>query len=140
MDRRHEYLRLLAIFHFVYAGVVCLGTLVPVFWLLTASLWWPELAAEARSEGAPMLMTGSLAVGFASFGVLMGWVWAGCLVFAGRSLLQAQRYTFCLVIAGVTCLAVPLGTVLGVSTLIILNREDVRQLFGPTPPPPNPAS
>jgi hypothetical protein len=131
MDRRREHLRLLAIFHFVYAGLVFLGTLVPVFWLLAASLWWPELAAEAQREGGgvPVMATGAMAMGFASFGVVLGWIWAGCLVFAGRSILQMQRYTFCLVVAGITCLAVPLGTLLGVATLVILNREDIRQLF-----------
>ena len=48
---------------------------------------------------------------------------------AGRSLLVMRRYTYCLVIAVVTCLGIPLGTVLGVTSLVVLNREDVRELF-----------
>jgi hypothetical protein len=131
MDRRHEHLRLLAIFHFVYAGLLVLGTLVPIFWLLTASLWWPELAAEAQRDGAemPTMATGAMALAFGAFGVLLGWIWAGCLVMAGRSLLARRRYTYCLVIAGLTCLSIPIGTALGVTTLVILNREDTRVLF-----------
>lgn len=133
MDRRREHVRLLAIFHFVYAGLVVLGTLVPIFWLLAASLWWPELAAEAEREGSgvPIMATGTIALGFATFGIVLGWVWAGCLVFAARSLLVLRRYSYCLVVAGVACLGVPLGTVLGVSSLVVLNREDVRALFEP---------
>ena len=51
MDRRLENLRLIAIFHFIYAGLIALGSLVPIFWLLAASIWWPELADEiARLE------------------------------------------------------------------------------------------
>ena len=131
MDRRREHLRLLAIFHFIYAGLIIVGTLVPIFWLLTASLWWPELASEIEREGGdmPTFATGALALGFGAFGVMLGWIWAGCLIFAGRNLLAATRYTYCLVIAGIACLSVPVGTALGVTSLVILNREESRQVF-----------
>jgi len=132
MDRRREHLRLLAIFHFVLAGLVVALSLVPVFWLLLASLWWPELAAEAgREESAlPLLASGALGAALVSVGVLLAWIWAGVLVAAGRSLLVQRRYTFCLVVAAVACLKVPLGTALGVATLFVLNRDEVRRLFG----------
>lgn len=131
MDRRRENLRLLAIFHFIYAGLVLLGSLVPVFWLLIASIWWPELADEARREPGmlPALTTGALGLGILGLGVLLAWVWAGVLAVAGRSLLAARRHTFCMVVAAVACLNVPLGTVLGAATVFMLNREDVRALF-----------
>ena len=135
MHHPQEPIRLLAIFHFVYAGLVVLGTLMPIFWLLTASIWWPELAAEATgdNEYIPAMATGAVVVTFASFGILLGWIWAGFLVTAGRNMLALRRHTFCLVVAGIACLAIPLGTVLGVSTLVILNREGTRELFdGPT--------
>lgn len=135
MNNPQEHIRLLAIFHFVYAGLIVLGTLVPIFWLLAASIWWPELAAEATGDGEyiPAMATGAVVVGFASFGILLAWIWAGFLVTAGRSLLVLRRHTFCLVVAGIACLAIPLGTLLGASTLVILNREGTRALFdGPT--------
>ena len=61
MTHPQEPIRLLAIFHFVYAGLVVLGTLMPILWLLTASIWWPELAAEATgdSEYIPAMATGA---------------------------------------------------------------------------------
>jgi hypothetical protein len=138
MDRRREHVRLLAIFHFVYAGIAFLGSLVPVFWLLTASIWWPELSDEIRREssGAPVAASGAVALAFASFGVLLAWVWAGVLVVSGRNLLAQRNHTFCMVVAGIACLSVPLGTILGITSLVILNREEVRQLFPPTGPPP----
>lgn len=44
--------------------------------------------------------------------------------------IRRQKYrTFSLVIAGLSCLMVPFGTVLGVFTLVILSRESVRQLY-----------
>jgi hypothetical protein len=132
MERARENLRLLAIFHFVYAGVVFLGSLVPTVWLLMASLWWPELASEAGRDGDAGAVAASSALGAAlvGTGILLAWVWAAVLVFAGQSLLTARRHTFCMVVAAIACLNLPLGTVLGVVSLILLNREETRRLFG----------
>jgi len=131
MDRRQEHLRLIAIFHFVYAGLVALGSLIPIFWLMAASVWWPELADEIRHEGsgASALATGALTMGFAGFAVLTAWIWAVVLVMSGRNILAQRNYTFSLVVAAVACLSVPLGTILGVSTLVVLNREETREMF-----------
>lgn len=40
--------------------------------------------------------------------------------------------TFCLVMAGISCLGVPYGTALGVFTFIVLGRDSVLRLFRPT--------
>lgn len=129
MDNRREHLRLLGIFHFVYAGLVLLGSFVPIIWLTLAGLWWPELASELDAEGAPVLLTGSVGVAVATVGVIIAWTWAAALAVAGRSLIGQQRHTFCLVVAAAACLAFPVGTLLGVSTLVIINRNEVRELF-----------
>jgi hypothetical protein len=42
-----------------------------------------------------------------------------------------KHYTFCLVMAGVECLFMPFGTVLGVFTILVLNRQTVKELFTP---------
>lgn len=132
MDRRREHIRLLAIFHFIYAGLILLGSLLPVFWILVASIWWPELASEARREPTmmPAIATGALGMTFVGFWIVLAWIWAAVLIAAGRSLFMQRRHTFCMVVAAVACLNVPLGTVLGVASLFVLNREDVRGLFG----------
>ena len=46
-----------------------------------------------------------------------------------RFLVQRRNHRFCLVLAGVTCLFMPLGTILGVFTLIVLMRDSVQQSF-----------
>lgn len=136
MDRCREHVRLLAIFHFIYAGLIVLGSLMPVFWLLIASVWWPELGGETgRDPGlTPLLATGALGMAFVGIWVFFAWVWAAVLAFAGRSLLTMKRHTFCMVVAGLACLNLPLGTVLGVASLVVLNREDVRELFRTSAP------
>ena len=34
-----------------------------------------------------------------------------------------------MIVAGITCLSVPIGTVLGVFTLMVLSRPSVKQMF-----------
>ena len=36
---------------------------------------------------------------------------------------------YCLVMAGIECLFMPFGTVLGVFTIIVLMRESVKEMF-----------
>jgi uncharacterized membrane protein YhaH (DUF805 family) len=41
---------------------------------------------------------------------------------------------FCMVIAGIGCLEIPYGTVLGVFSFLVLGRDSVVPLFSPRPP------
>ena len=44
--------------------------------------------------------------------------------------LRARKFRmFSLVVAGINCLHIPIGTVLGVFTIIVLIRDSVRQLY-----------
>jgi hypothetical protein len=64
-----------------------------------------------------------------SLALLLGWTMAALTAVAGRSLTRRRRYTFCLVIAGLLCLWMPFGTILGVFTLITLTKPPVRAQF-----------
>jgi uncharacterized membrane protein YhaH (DUF805 family) len=48
---------------------------------------------------------------------------------AAWCLKQHRSRTFCMVMAGVSCLGIPYGTVLGVFAFIVLGRESIRELF-----------
>jgi hypothetical protein len=48
---------------------------------------------------------------------------------AARCLKQRRSLTFCRVIAGISCLEVPYGTVLGILTYLALGRTSVQRLF-----------
>lgn len=55
---------------------------------------------------------------------------AGVLCFAsGLHLLRHRRLALCTTIAALLCLHVPLGTALGIATLVLLQRPDARALF-----------
>jgi hypothetical protein len=52
------------------------------------------------------------------------------MIIAGRLLQRQRGYNFCVFVAAVSCIQMPLGTVLGVFTLIVLLRPSVKELFG----------
>jgi hypothetical protein len=54
-----------------------------------------------------------------------------CQIMAGRKLKECKSKTFCQVIAGITCLHFPTGTVLGILTFVVMNRPSVMTMFEP---------
>ena len=139
MNEDLEHLSLLSVFHYVVAGVSALLFCFPLFHLLFGIAMvtgWGDF-----SEGEPaMLFAGWFMIAFAVIFITLGWGYAACLALAGSYLKQRTRYTFCLVMAGLSCLFAPLGTVLGVFTLLVLLRPSVKELFGqPVTRPVQPA-
>jgi len=78
--------------------------------------------SEVRPVGFVIMV---VALGF----IFLGWILAALMAFAGRGLAKRRRYTFCLIMGGVECLFMPVGTVLGVFTIIVLVRDSVKELF-----------
>ena len=121
-----EQLRLLSVFHYVVAGITALVSLLPGFQLLFGLLMASgHLAAE--DEGSRVF--GFLMAGCASFLLFTGMGLAAAIALAGHSIARRRRYTYTLVVAGVLCVFVPLGTILGVLTFVVLVRPSVRALF-----------
>ncbi len=123
-----EHLRLLSIFHYVVAGLAALFACLPTFHFVIGLAMiggWGDMPADPEAE-----LVGWFFVIFAAVFILSGWVFAVCLALAGRYLSQRRHYTYCLVMAGVACMFMPFGTVLGVFTIITLVRDSVQRLFG----------
>ena len=130
-NRDLGHLRLLSIFHYVAAGIAgffsCLPFMHIAFGLLI--ILAPESFKDVDSgETAPALV-GWFLVGIGSAVVLAGWTLTILLIVAGRFLKRLKRRIFCMVVAGISCLFMPVGTVLGVFTIIVLSRPTVRALF-----------
>ena len=85
--------------------------------------------AQANSDGPPSAM----------FAMLFGVIGIGLFVFmlllafakfrTARLLKQRRSKTFCMVVAGITCLGIPWGTMLGVATFMVLGRDSVARQF-----------
>ena len=61
--------------------------------------------------------------------MLLGWAWAAALMVAGWFLARCRHYLYCLVLGCSTLLLQPLGTILGVFTIVLLIRPNVKRLF-----------
>jgi hypothetical protein len=72
--------------------------------------------------------------------ILLGWSMAICILIAGKKLKQRKHRIYCMVVAGIECMFMPLGTILGIFTLIALNKDSIKALFGPQTPPSLPDS
>lgn len=149
MATPHEELGLLSILHYVVAAIAAVFSLFPVVHLVVGigvlSGAFPEDGASTRAaDGPPLQWMGWLFVAIALFLIVGGLTAAGLTAFAGRSLALHRRHTFCLVMAAVNCMFLPFGTVLGVFTIIALQKPEVKRLFGlpatewSAPPGPSP--
>lgn len=132
------HLRLLSIFHYVVAGLMALFALFPLLYigigLGIVNGWFPanRQAAGANSD----LMVGWMFVGMGALFLVVCLTMTSLMVLAGRSLAQRRRYTLCLVVAALSCLFTPFGTVLGVFTLVVLLKPAVKPAFQPVPAQP----
>ena len=129
-----DQLKLLSVFHFVGAGFALLGILFLLahFALFHAFLSDPKMWQNQKQQPPP-----------AEFFAIFKWLYlifgawflaSGILnVISGLCLRARTHRTFSLVVAGVNCLHIPIGTLLGVFTIIVLLRDSVRETYDAQP-------
>ena len=127
----NEHLKLLSIFHYVVGGMAALFACLPILHLILGLFF--ILAPEKFGHGSqqPPAFIGWFFVAFASVFILMGWTLAVLVLIAGTFIARRKHYTFCFVVACVECIFMPFGTVLGVFTILVLNRASVKESFDP---------
>ncbi len=127
--RDGDHLRVLSICWYVVAGLQCLGVCGGLVYLGLAILAGAGGMAAGHDNQAP---AGAMAAFFACFGVFI-MVICGVLAYlsyrVGRNLAARRSHTFCFVMAVISCLSVPLGTILGIFTLVVLSRPSVKASF-----------
>ena len=129
-----QHLQLLAIFHYVCAGIIALFACFPIIHLFMglAMVFSPRTFTPPNSGPQPPFeVVGWIFIFFAGAFMLFGWTFAALVAWAGRCLSRRVRYTFCLVMGAIVCVFMPFGTVLGVFTVIVLMRPTVKPLFAP---------
>jgi len=131
----HDHLRLLAIFQFTLGGLTCLFALFPIMHLIMGLMMInnPEMMSHPGHPGPPpppVQFMGYFFVGMALLFIIIGELIGLAMIWCGFNLLKRRNYMASMVIASIECIMIPLGTVLGVFTIIVLNRLSVRQLFG----------
>jgi hypothetical protein len=131
MNQDKEHVRLLAIFHYVVAGLAALFSFFPLLYTTVGAIFIfvARHGTPKPGEELPPEFLGWIFVALGLLLFLVGIAMAICIFIAGRSLSRHKHYTFALVIACIECLFIPFGTILGVFTIVVLSRQSVRGLF-----------
>ncbi|VXB84771.1 conserved membrane hypothetical protein [Luteimonas sp. 9C] len=114
-------LRTLGVLHHILGALSLAGAVI--FGVILVFGFTQE-AAEGFADPvgkATIAVFGVLAIGSLIGGVLCIW--------SGLHLLRHTRPGLCTTVAALLCPHVPLGTALGIATLVVLQRPDTRALF-----------
>ena len=125
-----EQLRLLSIFHYVVAGILALFSMFPLLHIAMGIAMVTGAFDDVENANPPPEFFAWIFILVPAVFILCGLAMATCVAIAGRRLGHNRSYTYCLVIAGIECMFIPFGTILGVFTLIVLSRPTVKDLFG----------
>jgi len=137
MQNDAEHLKMLSIFHYVLGGLSALFAFLPLVYVVMGVFFLSVPATMGSTPGAslgpsdpnPAGMIGGMFIFIGVLGTLVLAGYATIQFLAARWIAQRRRWTFCFVVACIECINVPLGTVLGVFTILVLNRPSVRALF-----------
>ncbi|HEY2589578.1 MAG TPA: hypothetical protein VGI81_27780 [Tepidisphaeraceae bacterium] len=122
-------LNLLAIFHYVLGGLVMLMACIPIIHVVLGILMITGKLGSGSGQPPPPAL-GWVFVGLGSLFIVLGWTLGILMIYSGRCLSTRRRWMFSVVIAALMCLNMPLGTILGVFTLVVLMRDSVKSLYG----------
>ncbi|WP_052573850.1 hypothetical protein [Haloferula sp. BvORR071] len=127
-----SHLKLLAIFYFIFAGLGVLGTLGFLVFFIAGAQFMGDAGMQGSLDAQGAGVPPEVGWLFGGFGVVMLLFSAVVVLLdflCGRWLLERKNRTFCIVVAALSCLSFPLGTALGVFTIIVLCRPSVIALF-----------
>jgi hypothetical protein len=151
MDHTAHDLKILSICYYIQAGIIGFYSLLLLVY--AAFIGVIVDAAQRSAETTGKVLPPWLGDLFATILTVIFVFAAGialCQFLAGYWLTHHKNRTFCQVIAALSCLAIPYGTVLGIFTFMVLGRAEAKNLFAAAghpswpppqkPPPPPPAS
>jgi len=126
-----KQLDLLSIFHFVLGGILALFSCFPFMHVIMGVLIVSGKFFEGtESSQPPPNAFGWIFIIMGSLFILCGWTLSVFIIIAGFKLKKRRNRMFCMVIGAIECVFMPFGTVLGVFTLIALNKESIKQTYG----------
>ena len=126
-----EHLRLITLFHYVVAGLEAVTGLLFVFHfgmgLAMLTGHWPGVSSPS-SAPTPDFM-GWMFTAFGGIAIVGYETLALLTLIAGLSIRKRRHHLFCLIVAGIGCLNMPIGTALGAFTFVVLLRPSVKAKF-----------
>jgi hypothetical protein len=132
-----EHLKLLSLGYMISAGINAFFSLFGLMYMvmgivLSATLRHAASAASNKNATPPKFFGWIFAgVGAVIFVLLMAL--AAAKLYTGFCIKRRKSRTFCMIVAGISCLEMPYGTLLGVLSFIVFGRDSVIQLFDSVP-------
>lgn len=125
-----QNLELLSIFHYALAALIYLKGAAAFIFIGIGTIAVAGILSESPDDMFIGLFVIGLIfyVGPIIFMCLM-WTFATMVLLAGRRMARRTNLTFCQVIGGLECLCLPLGTILGIFTLIALTKPETKETF-----------
>src|SRR5690606_6350430 len=124
--------KLLSVFYYILGGIGILFGFFPLLYVVIGgAIAGGGIPSQPGSEPPPPTAVGFVLIALGLFLTLLLQAVAIANLLTGKWLSQRRNRTFCFVIACITCAGFPLGTALGVFTIIVLQRPSVRALFDP---------
>ena len=128
-----EHLQLLYIGYLISAGMSAFFSFFGLIYVFMGVMMGVIFSADPGTAGhagdAPPAFIGWI-FGIIGVGIFLFLIAMAVLKFIAAYRIKHRRSrVFCMVVAGITCLEIPYGTLLGVCTFIVLERPTVKKLF-----------
>jgi hypothetical protein len=123
-------LGVLSVLNYVYAGLIGMAGLFFTLYIVMGAFMVGAGALDGTKGGA----AGGAAIGgfFIVFGgifVLIASIFAALHIVSGRYLAKRKGHTFITVVACLSLLSMPFGTLLGIFTLILISKPHIKATF-----------
>lgn len=120
-------MRWLTVGYYVVGGITALFASIPMLHIfmgimMVSGTFGAKLGPEIAPAGWMFIVAGGAVV-------LIGWTLAILTLIAGRRISALRSHQFCFVIGCIQCAFLPLGTILGVFSILVLTRPSIKALF-----------
>ena len=89
----------------------------------------PGQNAPGLGQMVPFFVVGGVFMTIGGILAFCGLIMAILIIVSGRRMMARKSYGFCITMAGIECVFMPLGTILGILTVTLLAQHDVKESF-----------
>jgi hypothetical protein len=118
--------------YFFQGGVTLLMCVFGLFYVFLGLFAFSSLKVPANAGGPPPEFVGYVMAAMGGLFTVAGAIFSALQFFTARFLRLRRHRAICLITAGLSCIWIPYGTVIGVWTFLVLGRTTVRALFDGT--------
>ena len=131
-----EHLKLLSVFHYIKGALTILTSSFFIFHFIFFALFSalaknPEFAGEEFGPEFPAAIFTVFTILFGVF-ISLGIIFGILQIMSGVCIKKRKNRIFSFIIAIIELIFIPYGTILGVLTIIVLQRDSVKNLYEQT--------